>query len=74
MTMARVQSKPPADCPNGVGHEVEVLYDVGNDSFFVACMVCGLEGPRKPDEKQAKIAWAKGQGLTEKELEINHET
>jgi len=68
--MARTQNKPPADCRNGAGHEVIVTYDVPDDEYFVACMVCGLEGPRKPDEKQAKIAWAKGQGLEEKELEI----
>ena len=72
--MARTQNKPPTACPNGPGHETRLTYDGANDEFFVACMVCGLEGPRKATERDAKTAWTKRQGLTEMDLERNDET
>jgi len=47
--MARKQNTEPAACPNGAGHDVVATYDGANDEYFVACMTCGLQGPRKAD-------------------------
>ena len=66
--MPRKENRSTAACPHSDQHETQICYDVPNDEYFVACMVCGCEGQRTVNEKQAKIAWTKRQGLREMEL------
>jgi hypothetical protein len=59
--MPRKHNRHTTPRPNGPDHDVRLTYDVPNDEYFVACFTCGREGTRCRDEKQAKIAWTKGQ-------------
>jgi hypothetical protein len=51
------KAKPLAPCPECSQHEVRLTYDVHNDVYFVACMICGCEGMRCKDERNAKGTW-----------------
>ena len=52
-----MSKKPLKKC---CGTRPLLTYDVPNDEYFVACMVCGKEGRRRKEENQAIEAWTKG--------------
>jgi len=65
--MPRTKTQPLAPCPNGKGHEVHLTYDVPNDQYFVACLICGCEGMRCRDERNAKGKWRLREKLSREE-------
>jgi len=62
--MPRKHNRPPAPCHHCEAHETQVCYSTCEDLYFVACMVCGLEGPRRLTEGKAKEDWTKKLDLT----------